>query len=69
MLEVLMFERFMLSISVDAAVTVSCRYGGGKTGMSDTLVGGLWVADALFAFARAGAKGFHLHCEFPLRRC
>lgn len=29
--------------------------------MSDTLVGGLWVADALFAFAKAGAKAFHLH--------
>lgn len=36
-------------------------YGGGKVNMSDTLIGGLWVADALFAFARAGAKGFHLH--------
>jgi hypothetical protein len=50
---------------------LSCRYGGGKVGMSDTLVGGLWVADALFAFARAGAKGFHLHCEYGyvLRLC
>lgn len=37
------------------------RYGGGRPGMSDTLVGGLWVADALFAFAKAGAKAFHLH--------
>eukprot|EP00882_Tetradesmus_deserticola_P012264 GHRQ01012998.1.p1 GENE.GHRQ01012998.1~~GHRQ01012998.1.p1 ORF type:complete len:237 (+),score=52.89 GHRQ01012998.1:871-1581(+) len=29
--------------------------------MSDTLVGGVWVPDALFAFARAGAKGLHMH--------
>lgn len=29
--------------------------------MSDTMVGALWVADALFAFGLAGAKAFHLH--------
>jgi hypothetical protein len=50
------------------ATAVFCRYGGGKAGMSDTLVGGLWVADALFAFARAGAKGFHLHCKWLLQK-
>lgn len=38
-----------------------CSYGGGRKGLSDTLAGGLWVADALFAFANAGARGFHLH--------
>lgn len=30
-------------------------------GLSDTVVGAFWVADALFAFANAGAKAFHLH--------
>jgi hypothetical protein len=25
------------------------------------MTGALWVADALFEFARAGAAGFHLH--------
>jgi hypothetical protein len=25
------------------------------------MAGALWVADALFEFARAGASGFHLH--------
>jgi hypothetical protein len=36
-------------------------YGGGRANLSDTLVGALWVADALFAFSSAGAKAFHLH--------
>ncbi|WIA22326.1 hypothetical protein OEZ85_004640 [Tetradesmus obliquus] len=36
-------------------------YGGGRPSLSDTLVGALWVADALFAFSDAGAVGFHLH--------
>jgi hypothetical protein len=30
-------------------------------GLSDTFTGAFWVADALFAFANAGANGFHLH--------
>lgn len=30
-------------------------------GLSDTFTGAFWVADALFAFANAGASGFHLH--------
>ncbi len=30
-------------------------------GLSDTFAGAFWVADALFAFANAGAAGFHLH--------
>jgi hypothetical protein len=30
-------------------------------GLSDTYTGAFWVADALFAFANAGASGFHLH--------
>jgi hypothetical protein len=38
-----------------------CRYGGGRAGLSDTMAGTLWVADALFAFASAGARAFHLH--------
>jgi hypothetical protein len=38
-----------------------CRYGGGRPQLSDTITGALWVADALFEFARAGAAGFHLH--------
>lgn len=36
-------------------------YGGGRPDLSDTLVGALWVTDALFAFSNAGAKAFHLH--------
>jgi len=38
-----------------------CRYGGGRVGLSDTMTGAFWVADALFAFANAGARAFHLH--------
>lgn len=38
-----------------------CRYGGGRAGLSDTLVGALWVLDSLCEFAVAGATGFHLH--------
>ena len=38
-----------------------CRYGGGRPGLSDTFTGAMWVADALFAFAQAGARAFHLH--------
>jgi hypothetical protein len=40
---------------------VTRRYGGGRVGLSDTYTGAFWVADALFAFANAGASGFHLH--------
>jgi len=39
-------------------------YGGGRSGLSDTMAGALWCADALFAFARAGASGFHFHWGF-----
>lgn len=28
------------------------------------MAGALWVADALFAFANAGARAFHLHWGF-----
>jgi hypothetical protein len=40
------------------------RYGGGRSGLSDTMAGALWCADALFAFAKAGASGFHFHWGF-----
>jgi hypothetical protein len=30
-------------------------------GLSDAMVGTFWTTDALFAFANAGALGFHLH--------
>ncbi|WIA13252.1 hypothetical protein OEZ85_006841 [Tetradesmus obliquus] len=36
-------------------------YGGGRVGLSDTMVGAFWTIDALFAFANAGALSFHLH--------
>ena len=39
-------------------------YGGGRSGLSDTMAGTLWCADALFAFANAGAEGFHFHWGF-----
>lgn len=42
-------------------VMCSCRYGGGRADLSDTMAGTLWVADALFAFAANGARAFHLH--------
>lgn len=37
------------------------RYGGGRKDLSETMAGTLWTADALFAFAAAGARAFHLH--------
>ncbi len=39
-------------------------YGGGRAGLSDTMAGTMWCADALFAFANAGASGFHFHWGF-----
>lgn len=39
-------------------------YGGGRSGLSDTMAGALWCADALFAFASTGASGFHFHWGF-----
>ena len=39
-------------------------YGGGRAGFSETMVGTLWCADALLAFAQAGAVGFHFHWGF-----
>eukprot|EP00878_Enallax_costatus_P013634 GHUV01014256.1.p1 GENE.GHUV01014256.1~~GHUV01014256.1.p1 ORF type:complete len:561 (+),score=79.37 GHUV01014256.1:338-2020(+) len=36
-------------------------YGGGRANLSDTMAGTLWISDALFAFANAGARAFHLH--------
>jgi hypothetical protein len=39
-------------------------YGGGRAGLSDTVAGTMWCADALFAFANAGATGFHFHWGF-----
>jgi hypothetical protein len=39
-------------------------YGGGRAGFSETMVGTLWCIDALMAFARAGAIGFHFHWGF-----
>jgi hypothetical protein len=42
----------------------SHSYGGGRAGLSDTMAGTMWCADALFAFAQAGAVGFHFHWGF-----
>jgi len=42
-------------------VDMPCRYGGGRVGLSETMVGAFWAADALFAFANAGARAFHFH--------
>ncbi|KAI8474854.1 MAG: hypothetical protein J3K34DRAFT_406796 [Monoraphidium minutum] len=39
-------------------------YGGGRAGLSDTVAGTMWCADALFAFASAGAEAFHFHWGF-----
>jgi hypothetical protein len=39
-------------------------YGAGRAGLSETMAGALWCADALFAFAQAGASGFHFHWGF-----
>eukprot|EP00878_Enallax_costatus_P022038 GHUV01023362.1.p1 GENE.GHUV01023362.1~~GHUV01023362.1.p1 ORF type:complete len:113 (-),score=15.11 GHUV01023362.1:293-631(-) len=44
-----------------AAAAFVNRYGGGRANLSDTMAGTLWISDALFAFANAGARAFHLH--------
>lgn len=50
------------AICVHVLLDGSCRrYGGGRVGLSDTMVGTFWTIDALFAFANAGAVAFHLH--------
>lgn len=54
-------RRSLMSLIVESLLVLDCRYGGGRVGLSDTYTGAFWVADALFAFANAGANGFHLH--------
>ncbi|WIA29580.1 hypothetical protein OEZ86_012072 [Tetradesmus obliquus] len=56
------YQRVAASASLQLRVSeTNSLYGGGRPALSDTMTGTLWVADALFEFALAGAAGFHLH--------
>ena len=64
-------EKFRVLLGIAQAYKLQLRisetnslYGGGRAGFSETMVGALWCADALFAFAQAGASGFHFHWGF-----
>ncbi|GBF97376.1 hypothetical protein Rsub_11023 [Raphidocelis subcapitata] len=64
-------SKFQWLLGVAKAVRLPMRisetnslYGGGRAGLSDTMAGTVWCADALFAFAQAGASGFHFHWGF-----
>jgi hypothetical protein len=64
-------EKFRVLHGISQAYKLNLRisetnslYGGGRAGFSETMVGTLWCADALFAFANAGATGFHFHWGF-----
>ena len=54
-----------LPLRVSEANSVAC---GGRNGLSNATVAGLWMADYLFGLWFAGAQGVNIHASSPLYR-